>query len=142
MMRIAIYWPTPRCKTELDCQITWTHNKIDILFRTNCHNLAIFWARDLRFCMEVHIEAPNKMCKKIYQKKFYNFFAKLTFFLFYKKSKKNLFYKKSKFSTAVTNVHQLWGWGCLLPTRVGHCQVSLLLLYIHDSLLKSRMWGY
>ena len=25
---------------------------------------------------------------------------------------------------------QLWGWGCLLPNGVGHCQLSLFIYYL------------
>ena len=34
------------------------------------------------------------------------------------------------FFTAVNNCQLLWGWGCLLPTRVGHCQLSLFKSFI------------
>ena len=32
---------------------------MSVLFGTNCYNSAIFQARDLRFCMEVHIDDYN-----------------------------------------------------------------------------------
>ena len=33
------------------------------LFRTKCHNSLIFWATESRFCMEVHMDIPNKLQK-------------------------------------------------------------------------------
>ena len=75
----VIYWPilpvwpklTCSVKSLEDIRLRYNNNR-DVLFCTNCYNWAIFWARDLRFCIEVDINLLKKMqfFSSIYKKTF------------------------------------------------------------------------